>query len=391
MKKESSRNLEHRRDTVKQSYAILSVLLAGLMTLSCAKEKEKEVVPPAEFYLVIDTSGSMASGTMKRVKEKLPALLESAREGDRIHLLQFDEKPQTIGEYTIRSAEDHRTVEKAILDLKPSGAYTDIKQLIAYLKENTRSTNSSAKQYIVVLSDGIDDPRPGRKSRKDRVELKEYEATEKLPVQEPYIFYVHLGDKTSVAAEEGLKEDLKDLSTEVKVVKPIDAADAGLDEVKKDIEATRPPAETPWWQALWAKAKALPLWVWGCVAAALLLLLLLLRRAFRTIKPLEGILSFYEATEHPSMAREVNLHKFRRDDLTIGSQAGAVIRIKDSAFPAQIRLKAKRSGKDFLFGFAKKDLQRMEFLVQKKRGFISSGDRFRIANYTFEYSHGTKK
>lgn len=376
---------------MKQSYTILSVLLAGLLTLSCAEDREKEVVPPAEFYLVIDTSGSMASGTMKRVKEKLPALLESAREGDRIHLIKFDEKSQKIGEYTIRSVEDRRTVEKVILDLRPLGAYTDIKQLIAYLKENTRLPNSSAKQYIVVLSDGIDDPRPGRKSRRDRVELKDYEATEKLPVQEPFIYYIHLGDKTSVAAEEGMKEDLKDLSSNVKVVKPTDAADAGLEEVRKDIEATRPPAGTPWWLALWVKAKALPLWVWGCIASALLLLMLLILRAFRTIKPLEGILSFYEATEHPSMARKVNLHKFNRDDLTIGSQAGAVIRIKDSAFPALIRLKGKRSGKDFLFGIAKKDLQRIEFLVQKKRGFISSGDRFRIANYTFEYSHGTKK
>jgi hypothetical protein len=367
------------------------LLLAGFIVLSCQEEKAKEVVPPADFYLVIDTSGSMASGTMKRVKEKLPALLDSAREGDRIHLLQFDEKPHAIGEYTIRTAEDRRAVEKAILDLKPSGAYTDIKQLIAYLKANTRSTNQAEKQYIVVLSDGIDDPRPGRKSRKDRVELKEYEAPEKLAVQEPYIFYVYLGEGTSATAEEGLKEDLKDLSSEVKVVKPTGTADTGLEEVKKDIEASRPSAEIPWWQNLWQKAKALPLWVWGVVAAALLLLLLLLRRAFRTIKPLEGILAFYEASEHPSMAREVNLHKFRRDDLTIGSQAGAVVRIKDKAFPAQIRLKAKRSGKDFLFGLAKKDLQRMEFLVQKKRGFISSGDRFRIANYTFEYSHGTKK
>jgi hypothetical protein len=91
------------------------------------------------------------------------------------------------------------------------------------------------------------------------------------------------------------------------------------------------------------------------------------------------------------MAREVNLHKFQRDDLTIGSQSGSVIRIRDKEFPAQIRLKAKRSGRDFLFGIAKKDLQRMEFLVQKKRGVVSSGDRFRIANYIFEYSHGTKK
>jgi hypothetical protein len=370
----------------------MTVLLAGFLINSCVEEKEKETVLPADYYLVVDTSGSMAGSTLKRVKEKLPALLESVRDGDRVFIIKFDEKAESLGEYTIRSAEDRRAVENRILELEARGPYTDMKQLISYLKEITRSENigtENPKQYIVILSDGIDDPRPGRSSRKDRIDLRQYEAADKLPVQEPYIYYVYLGDSARAADQEGLKEKLKEVTTEVKVVTPADTADTGLDTVRKEIEATR--TGQPWWSVLLAKAKEFPLWIWGCIAAVLLLLLWILVRAFRPKRSLEGTLSFYQASEHRSMAREVNLHKFQRDDLTIGSQSGSVIRIRDKEFPAQIRLKAKRSGRDFLFGIAKKDLQRMEFLVQKKRGVVSSGDRFRIANYIFEYSHGTKK
>lgn len=371
---------------MKQTKAWISVCFAVLALISCKREQS---LPPAELFLVVDTSGSMAGGTMDLVKQKLPTLLESVQVGDTVHLIQFDEKPQAMGEFRIQSPEDRQVVEKAILELKPSGAYTDIKELLAFLKENTVPENPEARQYIVVLSDGIDDPRPGRTARRERVALQEYEAEEKLPVQEPYIFYVYLGDPGVEIAEEGLKEELAELSDEVRVVKAAEEEEAGLKAVKQDIEKTRQSED--WWGTLWQKIKGLPVWIWWVVAALLLLLLFLLYRLFREEKPLEGKLSFYEASEHPSMAREVNLHRFHRRDLVIGSSAEAVVRIKDREFPARIRLKAKRAGKDFLFGIPKKDLQRMEFLVQKKRGFISSGDRFRIANYTFEYSHGTKK
>jgi hypothetical protein len=339
----------------------------------------------------------MAGGTMKQVKEKLPAILDSVRPGDRVHLIRFDEVAEQAGEFTLHGEEDRMKIRTAIDELKPSGRYTDMKRLLLELKSKVVARQPGSPQYIIVLSDGIDDPRPGKTGRKDRVNLGEYEAKEKLPVQEPYIFYIHLGDAVIAGKEAGLKEDLKDLSSEVRVVRPNrdeKGGDIGLADVQKEIEATRPTEEKAWY--LKARDWFLTLPLWAQIGSGLALLLLMLFFIYRISfggpqRPLEGILSFYEASEHPSMAREIRLNKFRRKDLTIGSGPGAVVRIKEKTFPAVVRLKAKRAGGQFLFRPAKKDLQSMEFLVQKKRGYISSGDRFRITNYTFEYSHGTKK
>lgn len=360
------------------------------MTLLFAACREEKKPPAADFFLVVDTSGSMAFNTMERVKERLPTILSSMHAGDRVRLIRFDESPELVLDTTIAAEGDRQKIEAAIMGLKPLGRYTDMRKLLDFLGKAVAEPGTGGPRYIVVLSDGVDDPAPrrNRRERRERVDLRKYEAAEKLPVQEPFIFYVHMGDG---ASEVGLRENLKDLSRDVKVVRP-DGKDLGVDQVKQQIESGRQPGVLPWYRRAFDWMVALPRNVQIGAAVGLLVLLWLIYMIFlRKKRPLEGMFLFRETGDHPSMAREVKLEKFRRNDVSIGSAAGSLIRIKDASFPPHLRLKAKGKGPNFHFGASKKDLQRMVFLVQKKPGRISSGDSFRVNNYTFEYTHGSKK
>lgn len=364
----------------------VGLLVLTLLFAACREEKKP---PAADFFLVVDTSGSMAVKTMDRVKEKLPSILASAHVGDRVRLIRFDEKAELVLDTTLAVEGDRQKIESAILGLKPQGRYTDMRKLLEFLQKAVAEP-APGPRYVIVLSDGVDDPAPlrNRREKRARVDLRKYESAEKLPVQEPFIFYVHLGD---AGTEPGLRENLKDLSHDVKVVRP-EGKDVGVETVKAQIESGRQPADAPWYRKALAWVVGLPRTVQiGAVAGLLVLLLLVYMIFLRKKRPLEGRLFYWESSDHPSMAREVKLEKFRRNDVTIGSASGSLVRIKDATFPARLRLKAKGKGPNFHFGAAKKDLQRMVFLVQKKPGRVSAGDSFRINNYTFEYTHGSKK
>lgn len=368
----------------------IGLLLIAALFAACKEEKKGP--PPAEFYLVVDTSGSMVVGTMKKVKEKLPSILSTVHTGDRVHLIHFDERAESVMDTTVMTDQDRKKITDAIDKLEPRGRFTEMGKLLDFLRQNVKPAVGGGAQYVIVLSDGVDDPAPrkGPRARAPRVDLKKFESSEKLAVQEPYVFYIHLG--STPGSDRALKENLKDLGSDVRVVRPGEkSADIGVGEVQKQIDATRPVAQ-PFYRLWWDRFMVLPLKIRAAIGAGLAFLLLLLYFLIpRQKKPLVGVLGYRENTEHPSMMREVRLDKFRRSDLLIGSGRESLIRIKDPAFPQRVRLKAKGSGANFCFAAAKKDLQQMVFLVQKKPGRISSGDSFRINNYTFEYTHGSKK
>ncbi|MBW7859140.1 MAG: VWA domain-containing protein, partial [Leptonema sp. (in: Bacteria)] len=375
--------------------AIIFAVFISILSCSKAETSNENIkkVAPVDFYLVVDTSGSMADGTMKLVKEHLPALLNTVKVGDRVHLIQFDEVTQPVIDVTISNDSDKQMIEDTIQSLKPIGPYTDLAGLIANLKTAIKTTEN--KNFIIVLSDGIDDPKPADSGKKNRetVQLNEFEATEKLPVQAPYIYYIQLGGETKPDSEADLRTDLQNLSTDVTIVEPTIDHDGntniGIQEIQESIENRRTDSSfwLSWWQKIKEWAMIIPIWGWALGVAVLLLLLWFIFRLFQSsAKPLEGFLSFYEKSDHPSMAKQIKLSKFQRNNLTIGSESGSIVRIQDKTFPNQVKLKAKRSKNDFQFTASSSDLKRIEFMVQKKRGYISSGDTFRINNYTFEYS-----
>ena len=130
--------------------------------------------------MVMDTSGSMSSGTMDDVHKSLPQITDLLKKGDRVHLVRFDESAYLEKSIDIEGDLDKAEVLSWVDKLKAKGRYTDIAVMLQSLKKiQDENTPEGRKSFFIVLSDGKDDPAPD--SRSDRINLKDFEATDAPP------------------------------------------------------------------------------------------------------------------------------------------------------------------------------------------------------------------
>lgn len=376
---------------------IAALSLLALALAQCAEDKR-------DFYIVMDTSGSMSAGTMEKVRASLPQITGMLQPGDRVHLVNFDEQARLDRTVEIETVPDRNTVQEWADGLKPRGKYTDMRAMLQSLKTlRDENTPADRKSFLIVLSDGKDDPDP--ESRREAIDLEQFRDKE-APAgpRESYVYYISLGPEKSQLLESGLKE----ISPEVKTVetgKPAgsDSADPGDPATDPDgsatgqdqpldlSEATRDIQEKSggFWQNLWEQGKKH--WIYiaaGLIALLLLLLLLWLWIRGRKAHLLKGQLKFWEEGTHPDMGKVVRLSKLEGRKVSVGSKPGNKIRIKDLDGGPLVLKGSSRKGVPVL---KPSRVKALEFESQKNKGLISPGDAFRLGNYNFEYKDGNEK
>ena len=363
---------------------VLSIAAFGLIT-ACSE-------PGKNYIFVVDTSGSMTykGNTIEKVKKQMPELLDIVKKGDSVTLIKFDEKPVVNDPIQINSEEDKKHILKEIQAIRAEGAYTDMSSLIETLKEVTQKRSLDEKSFIVVLSDGMDDPAPVKGGR-NPIDLKQYQSDVKGPVNDYYIYYLSLGKTKSKNLEKGLKT----VSSQVKTIEPKadhkagakkgesaasgaanDASDIGIGSVAADIRQKN---------VLFLMKDNLLLFsaIAGLFSIGLLFLLVNL---FGKKKKLNGKL-IYQTSDGKSYRSVLNLGKIEGGRLIIGSKRGSNLRISDLGIPREIVIKpGNKSGLNYLRPVGK-SASLINFLDQNVKGRISYGDKFRIGNYIFEYNN----
>ncbi|MFN3603944.1 MAG: vWA domain-containing protein [Leptonema sp. (in: bacteria)] len=390
------------------------IFLFFLLGIFCKKEKEKKTILKKEYYIVIDTSGSMAWGAFSHIQKRFSDFISIFSPEDTIYLISFDKDPKLI--LTVESYDDSQKeiLENAVKNLKPLGLYTDFQNLIDYLIEivnkNAREEIQETKreiitiqkqQYIVVLTDGKDEPYTKRK----KVDIKEYESKEKLEIQDRYIYYVSF---SKVKSKE-LENKLQDISDNVKTIeRPISNGESdttkdskipdskeitdptGIEEIKKDMESKTKKENlmNEFLSQIFSK--------FGTPLIFLIILLLLffiiffiLYKKYVSVS-LRGELIFYESGTHPSMGKTIKLNRFEKNTISIGSDPSCLIRIRSNEFPKKIQFKGIEKKGSFYLKIPNHFLKEIQFLTTKKNNLIESGDKFKIKNYIFEYSYGNK-
>jgi len=346
----------------------LFLILIGMMALTGCKK-------PREFIFVIDSSGSMAGkkDTIGKFKRTMPKLLETVNTGDTVTLISFDEKTMTRKTVHIESEADLQQILDSVNRIKATGMYTDFVALIRDLKGKVEAENRDKNNLIiVVLSDGLDDPRPGK--RQGEFSLEAVRAEKEGPVQEPYIYYVSLGKMKSKELEKGLSS----LSSSVKTIEATEADQTGLGRVSEEIA----------WKKIWDLFYPVGFYV---LAAILLIptFFFLIGKLFRG-PDLSGQLVYY-----PDGLGQVrnyyNLKKLKSNRMTIGNSYGSNLKIKDLGIPGPLFFLSKRvKGSDLIIPLGKSSTL-INFLEQKRQGTIQNGDKFKIGNYVFEYKDEASK
>ena len=353
-----------------------------------------------DFYIVMDTSGSMSSGTMDRVRASIPQITNLLKEGDRVLLVSFDESAQLDKTIEIKKDADKKAIQSWVEGLKAKGRFTDMRTMLTSLKSiQAKNTPADRQSYLIVLSDGKDDPGPGKTEAP--VKLQDFQdPNAPQGPRESFVYYISLGKEKSKALESGLKEISPSVKT-VETGKPsatnqkpggepgaqqvVDNGAIDLGPATSDIESR----STGFWGNLWDQIVAN--WKWIAIGLGILLLLLLLwfwRWRAKKAHVLQGQLKFWEEGTHPDLGKVVRLSKLQGKKLTIGSKPGNKIRIKDMSAD---RISLKGTTKRGAPVLKPSKIKALEFENQKRKGLISPGDTFKLGNYNFEYKDGNEK
>ncbi|MCS7204305.1 MAG: VWA domain-containing protein [Leptospiraceae bacterium] len=414
----------------KVNVVLLLFTWFSLMIIGCKKEPKEVIIQKNEFFFIIDTSGSMAYGPFQHIQKKFEDFLTLIKTGDSIYIIKFDVEPillKKIDNYDIINKDE---IINLIKELKPIGRYTDIQLMLDYTKnlvmnsklEETyfdETKNEIRKiqktQFIIVFSDGKDEP----PKKRNVVNLNEYRTSPTLPIEDRYVYYVNFSRETSKQIEEGLKEQSKEVrviqrplmekttdnaKTEDEISsnnKPIDDP-SGIEELKENIQQKQQEIQEKSESSFWQKFQITAFEIFEKNKNFLLLLLLvsivilslyfLLRYLYNRFKSaLRGEIIYYEVGSHPSMGKTIKLSRFEKNKLTIGNDPDCLIRIRSRDFPTKIVLKPIEKNDHYFFKVPKRFQNEIQFLSKdSNQNVIFSGDKFKIKNYIFEFSYGSK-
>lgn len=388
-----------------------------------------------DYVLVIDTSGSMAyrsaddASKIDKVKKSMEAFLRSVDNGDTVTLMNFDTETYRVGSFTINGDEDRAGVVAAVDGLTAKGRHTFMKGMVGSVREEVERLEGQGRNvFVVIMSDGRDDPPKDQKEQRlDLEQLKDPSETRARPVENAYIYYVSLGKLKDPALEAKLEE----LSPAVKTVEPAkekpakpanpeqaaesvqgdaaardsaehagdaatestgDAAtgeskdesataadELGLTEIAEDVDEVETRS---------FRVRLYPLLrIVLAVLFGIVVLFVLLRKWLKG-PPVEGAFTYYEADVGQPVKSSYDLNKLDKNKMTIGSKLGADLKIRQMGLPNNVALKAKKVKGEALLKPAGKDGAHFKFLKQKEDGLISRGDSFRLGNYIFEYNDG---
>jgi Mg-chelatase subunit ChlD len=156
--------------------AIASVIAAGTLTLA-SNAYASSAVPssldqlftqfgvdkvPADFVVVVDTSGSMSEGAnppYPAVLNAFGSLVDAIPEGDNLSVLTFDSSPNLV--FQGRVDGQSREVAKGVLPPVAQGQATDIGASLDAALRRLERADASDVQTVIFLTDGLHQPAAG--------------------------------------------------------------------------------------------------------------------------------------------------------------------------------------------------------------------------------------
>ena len=117
---------------------------------------------PADFVIVIDTSGSMSEGPNPPylgVLQAYRSLIDAIPNGDAVSVVTFDSDPNLVFQGPLDAKS--RVAAKAALPESATGAHTDIGAALDATLRRLERADSSDVETVIFLTDGVHDPPEG--------------------------------------------------------------------------------------------------------------------------------------------------------------------------------------------------------------------------------------
>jgi len=329
-----------------------------------------------DVILVLDTSYSMAGSGGRNiitdVRRSIDRYIDELNDGDRLTFATFDSDVKFYDTILIDDANDRDIAKKFISAVPIRGQWTHTYLMLDKLfakAEELQANNDGRNLALVVMTDGLDDPPPARKS--DRINLTDIST--KYEGRDWWIYFIsyqELREKT--AQRRQLERELKKVS-EKSVIVDVDPSK----QRDYDIGSVKPPEDEKkisWWQIF------LPI----ILLLLLLLLLLILRKRHLELK-VRGSLEYWNNDLIRPNVEVFDMTRYNLKQIQVGSRMGSQLRIPDLETKMPFKITAIRHNKEIKADVVAEDSSLITFASGTHGRFLENGEVFRVGNFTFKY------
>ena len=355
-----------------------SILAAAIPVLhvGCSSEPSS-TAGGRDLIVVLDTSRSMigqgGKNIFPQVKESLKKFIGEAQKGDSLTIMTFDESVKSYPTIMINDDNDKNIVGQMLGAVQADGMWTPTMGMLRNVFKTANeleNKDKSRKQVIVMLTDGLDDPPPGR--RGERFNIKD--AAKSYRGDELYVYLVNFGDLKKNEKFKAVQAELqKSTGATVQVVEGGQSPSGAVQDVQQSLQQQRE-AERGFLCS--------PLF-WVLIIILLLLALIWVLYMFSKIK-VKGSLEYYNYTLLDPYVNTGNLGRYNLKEVVVG-KTGADMVLRDFEGGKSFKIKAFREKGKIVNKILVPEGMNLEFVNRDAGEFLNNGDVFKVANYSFKF------
>ncbi len=373
--------LQVRKSTCK----LLLLLIFGSVLILQPESLKAAAVANKDVILVLDTSLSMigdhGKNILESVKGSVNTYLDNLQDGDRVTFVTFDEDVKVYPQVIIDDRNDRDIVKKYISVTQAKGKWTYtlqmLKTVFALADQLTKESAQKKAELkrnvvIVIMSDGLDDPPPGRD--KDKFDLKKVAA--QYSGNDWWIYLVNLDElqksKAISAAQANLLKELGKVSNNTQMLDGTNPEQAINDALSKDIERKE--------KEQFYKLLAV---VSGILILVLLLVWIVVK--LRSVKVTGTIEYWCHELLRPDVIT-VSLTSLDKKEISFGKTPSVTVRVRDYESRYSFWIKAVRKKGEVLLTINSEEGLDIGFKNKEANGYLANGDIFSASNVSFRYT-----
>ena len=337
-----------------------------------------------DVILVLDTSlsmrgyGSGARDIFETVKSSVNVYIDRLQDGDRVTFVSFDEEVKAFPRVMLDDQNDKDILKKYISMTEAHGAWTHMLKMLQQvfaiaktLSDENASNNEKREVVIVIMTDGIDDPPPGKE--KDAFTLKDVAA--KYSDNDWWIYVVNLSEMEKTgkisASLAQFRSDLQAVSDNTMILDGTDPDKAINEDMKADMDKRD-----------FVQQKLIP-------AIAIILALVILAGLFIYLRlkklQIKGSLEYWNHELLKPEVYRVDLAPLGAREIIVGRILGCNVKLRDyeSRIPFSLKAKNQKGGVILLLSHA--EGLEVGFKNKEYDGIVNNGDIFTASNFSFRY------
>ncbi len=356
---------------IKRGWIILFLvvsLVSGLARNRLYARDNRNVI------LVLDTSMSMigygGKDILERVKTSIKNYIDKLEDGDTVTFMTFDTKVTAYPTILVDDENDKDILKKYISMIEAKGKWTYtirmIKTVFKKAEEITKLEKDEEKQtVIVIMTDALDDPPPGR--RRDRFNMKSLSS--EYSGKDWWIYFVSFTElKKNRKIVDELKKELEKVSKKTKIIEAKDMPERGMKEVEKDHPA----------------GGGVPLWVIllvGVIAGGIIVLVIARRGPSVVVT---GTLEYWNNDILDPYIEKHDLGRHVTDEIVVGKGVNCHLKLHELEIPGTFSIYADKKEP----GLRIKTSGGVEFSFKNKDAgnILEDGDIFEVGNFSFKYN-----